>query len=224
MQKKYALFLNVLRTFDESKILDDCILVGSWCMHFYQRYFPHGVYQPSIRTTDVDFLVAHPSRLKKKIHLPSLLEKEGFILTFNSQGYMRMEHPELIIEFLVPEKGRGTDKPYPLPSLGINAQALRFLDYLAEHAIVIASEGFKLKLPHPAAFGLHKLIVMQRRKKKEKAEKEQREALGVLRTLIAQGEADQIRAMFYDVPASWRKKVLHALNAADETELLNILK
>lgn len=224
MQKKYALFLNVLQKFSDAGVLDDVILVGSWCMYFYQRYFPHGVYHPSIRTTDIDFLVPRPSRLKKKIYLPSLLEKEGFILTFNSQGYMRMEHPELIVEFLVPERGKGTDKPYPLPSLGINAQALRFLDYLAEHAIIIESENLKIKLPHPAAFGLHKLIVMQRRKKKEKAEKEQREALGVLRTLIAQGEADAIRAMFNDIPAPWRKKVIQALRTTEETDILNILQ
>ena len=106
-------------------------------MHFYERYFPRGVYHPTIRTTDIDFLVPRPSRIKKKIHLPSLLEKEGFIVTFNSQGFMRLEHPELIVEFLVPEKGKGTDKPYPLPSFGINAQTLRFLDFLAGHTILV---------------------------------------------------------------------------------------
>ncbi len=224
MQKKYALFLNVLRKFHDAGVLEDVVLVGSWCMHFYQRYFPRGIYQPMIRTTDIDFLVPRPTRLKKKIHLPSLLEEEGFIVTFNSQGFMRLEHPELIVEFLVPEKGKGTDKPYPLPSLGMNAQTLRFLDFLAGHTILVESDGLKIKLPHPAAFGLHKLIVKQRRKKKEKAEKEQREALGVLYTLIKQGEADTIKAVFHDMPVPWRKKVIQSLRTTDDEEILNILQ
>lgn len=77
-------------------------------------------------------------------------------------------HPELIVEFLVPEKGWGTDKPYPISQFGMNAQALRFLDFLVENTIVSDSDGLRVRLPHPAAFGLHKLIISKRRDTKEK--------------------------------------------------------
>lgn len=39
MQKKYALFLNVLKRFYDIGILNEAILVGSWCMYFYKDYF-----------------------------------------------------------------------------------------------------------------------------------------------------------------------------------------
>jgi len=43
-----------------------------------------------------------------------------------SRGYVKLDHPDLLLEFLVPEKGKGTDKPHPLPKLGMNAVALIF--------------------------------------------------------------------------------------------------
>lgn len=83
-----------------------------------------------------------------------------------------LEHPNLIVEFLVPEKGRGLDKPYPLPQLGLNAQALRFINFLAQSIIHITIEDIPIMVPHPANFALHKLMILSRRKAKEKAEKD----------------------------------------------------
>ena len=50
---------------------------------------------------------------------------------------MKLDHPELILEFLVPERGKGIDKPYPLPRLGINATTLRFLNFLSCNTIKV---------------------------------------------------------------------------------------
>lgn len=224
MQKKYDLLLKVLKDFNNARILNDVILVGSWCMYFYKDYFPPMSYSPSIRTRDIDFLVPLPVKSRKKIDIAELLKDEGFIVTFNKWGYIRLEHPELMIEFLVPERGKGTNKPYPLPHLGVNAQALRFLDFIIQNTIVIESEGLHIKTPHPATFGLHKLIISKRRKIVEKSLKEKREALDVLNALIKYGESDKIKAIFNQMPNRWRSKVLNALKESDEKEMLNILK
>lgn len=53
MQKKYALFLKVLKRFYDTGILNEVILVGSWCMYFYKEYFSPEKYNPSIRTNDL---------------------------------------------------------------------------------------------------------------------------------------------------------------------------
>ena len=224
MQKKYALLLKVLRCFYEAGALEELILVGSWCMYFYKDYFSAKSYQPSIRTKDIDFLVPLPIKSKTKVDVAETLKREGFIATFNNSGYMRLEHPEIIIEFLVPERGRGTNKPYPLPHLGVNAQALRFLDFLVENTIIIASEGFNIRIPHPAAFGLHKLIISKRRKTEEKLIKERQEALKVLSSLIEQKESKEIKIMFDKMPFTWRKKVFDVLKEADRKDIINILQ
>ena len=223
MQKKYALLHKVLRCFYEAGALEELILVGSWCMYFYKDYFSTKSYRPSIRTKDIDFLVPLPIKSKTKLYVAESLKTEGFITTFNNRGYMRLEHPEIIIEFLVPERGRGTNKPYPLPHLGVNAQALRFLDFLVENTIIIASEGFNIRIPHPAAFGLHKLVISKRRKTEEKFIKERQEALMVLGTLIEQKESNGIKIMFDKMPFAWRKKVFDVLKEANREDILNIL-
>lgn len=224
MQKKYALFHKVLKHFYDTGILDDIILVGSWCMYFYKEYFSIIRYAPSIRTKDIDFLVPLPIKSKKKIDIVKLLKDEGFVVTFNNSGYMRLEHPEIMVEFLVPERGRGTDKPYPLPHLGVNAQALRFLDFLVQNTITMESDDVCVRLPHPAAFGLHKLIVSKRRKAEEKSLKERREALDVLNALIKQGESEKIKGMFDKMAVRWRKKVLSVLEECDNKDITSILK
>ena len=223
MQKKYALFLKVLGKFEKEGILGETILVGSWCMHFYKELFKGPDYHPTIRTRDIDFLVPLPVRRKKKTDIAVLLERDGFVATFNQEGYMRLEHPELIIEFLVPERGKGSDKPYPLPAFGVNAQSLRFLDYLANNSMYIISGGLKVRIPEPASFGLHKLIVSSRRKTEEKRLKEKQEAMQVLKAMIAEGMQDAIIRKFNDLLPSWRKKVIAALDPEDDRDILTIL-
>jgi len=224
VQERYALFKRVLKIFHDAGILDEMILVGSWSMHFYRDYFARGSYQPTIRTRDIDFLVPTPIRSGLKVDVCELLREDGFVVTFNHSGFMRLEHPEIIIEFLVPEKGKGKDKPFPLPHLGVNAQALRFLDFLIQNSIVIQSSGLHIRVPHPAAFGLHKLIISERRKTVEKSLKERREAISVLNTLIAQGESKRIVDVFNSMPAKWQKRACHVLEEAGEDILLKILK
>lgn len=39
MQKRYVLLCKVLKHLQNAGILDEIILVGSWCMYFYKDYF-----------------------------------------------------------------------------------------------------------------------------------------------------------------------------------------
>lgn len=225
MEKRYALFLEVLRRFQAAGLLKELILIGSWCQHFYKSYFTGMRYTPTIRTRDMDFLVPVPFRIKNKVDVEELLRDEGFVVTFSGgAGYMKLMHPDLIVEFLVPEKGKGSDRPYPLPQLGMNAQPMRFLDYLLQNTIRIEAEGLKINVPHPAAFALHKLIISARRTKEEKLLKDRKEALAVLTALVRKGDAGEIRKMFEKMPAGWRKRVLDVLTETDNVEIMRILK
>lgn len=225
MEKRYALFLEVLRRFQAAGLLKELVLIGSWCQHFYRSYFTGMRYTPTIRTRDMDFLVPVPFRIKNKVDVEELLRDEGFVVTFSGgAGYMKLMHPDLIVEFLVPEKGKGSDRPYPLPQLSMNAQPLRFLDYLLQNTIRIEAEGLKINVPHPAAFALHKLIISARRTKEEKLLKDRKEALAVLTALVRKGDESEIRKMFEKMPAGWRKRVIDVLTETANVEIMRILK
>lgn len=225
MEKRYALFLEVLRRFQAAGLLKELVLIGSWCQHFYRSYFIGLRYIPTIRTRDMDFLVPVPFRIKNKVDVEELLRDKGFVVTFSGgAGYMKLMHPDMIAEFLVPEKGKGSDKPYPLPQLSMNAQPLRFLDYLLQNTICIEAEGLKINVPHPAAFALHKLIISSRRTKEEKLLKDRKEALAVLTALVRKGDEGEIKSMLDRMPSRWRKRVMDVLTETDNIEIMRILK
>ena len=224
-KKQYDLCIEVLRRLDKAGILKDVVLIGSWCIPFYKDYFRSTNYSLSLRTRDVDFLVPSTTKFKRKIDLSKLFEDLGFVVGFKGEeGYIILEHPDLAIEFLVPEKGRGSNKPFDLPHLGVNAQQLRYLQVLSQDIIKVKREGLVVKLPHPALFALHKLIVAQVRKNKDKGEKDKEEALRTLRAILEKDGPRVILRYFQLIIPAWRKKIIKSLQSAEETEFLNILK
>lgn len=226
-KKQYELCLEILRRFHNAGILNDFILIGSWCVYFYKDYFLDVPYidQATIKTRDLDFLIDAPAKIKRAVDIPDLLKDLGFVTIFKgSKGYIKLDHPDLILEFLVPEKGRGVDRPVPLPKLGMNAVALRFLSFLSSNTIKVKVEDFYLTLPHPANFALHKLIIFQRRTKEEKAIKDRNIALEILRLLVKKGESEIIRNIYDSIPKGWKYRIIKGLEALKEKEILDILK
>jgi len=225
-KKQSDLCLEILRRFHKEGILDDLILIGSWCIYFYKEYFNNVPYidQAAIRTRDIDFLIDRPARIKHTVNIPEILKDLGFVTILKGrEGYVKLDHPDLLLEFLVPEKGKGTDKPVPLTKLGMNAVALRFLNLLTDNIIKIKIEDFDISMPHPANFALHKLIIFQRRFKEEKAIKDRSTAVDILKALIKKGEGAYVKHIFNTMIPKWQNKVIKGLEEAKERDILSAL-
>jgi len=224
-KSQYELCVEVLRRLDKAGVLKDVVLVGSWCTLFYKDFFgPRIRYIASLKTRDMDLLIPTPSAAKAEADVAELLKDLGFVVGFTgSEGYIRMEHPELIVEFLVPERGRASDKPYPLPKLGLNAQALRFLEFLAQDTITMKVEEVSVRLPHPAHFALHKLVVLTRRAGHAKQAKDKEAAMRVLEALMDKGEDDSIRKAFGTMPRRWQGKVRKQLADPLHKNVMDVL-
>jgi len=177
------LCLEVLRRLEKAGVLRGLVLIGSWCAYFYPDYFGGKTKLSALRTRDIDFLIPTPSKIKGELRVAELLADLGFISDRRGEGYVRLSHPELIIDFLVAERGRGTDKPYPVKALGIKAQPLRFVSFLSDDTVEVRSRGLILILPHPVNFGLQKLIVSGRRADRDKGAKDRLQAIEVLRAV-----------------------------------------
>ncbi len=225
-KKQFELCHEILRRLHKVGVLRHFILIGSWCIYFYKDYFSNVPFidQATIKTRDIDFLIDNPGKIRRYVNIPELLKDLGFVTIFKgAEGYIKLDHPDLILEFLVPERGRGIDKPYPLPRLGINATTLRFLNFLSSNTIKVKVETFYLDLPHPANFALHKLIIFQRRVKEEKAIKDRNAAIDVLQALINKGESAGIIQIFNSIPKKWQKKIIKGLQEINEKRILEIL-
>ena len=223
-KSQYDLCIEVLHRLNSACVLKHIVLVGSWCTLFYKSYFGHTRYSPVLKTRDIDLLVPQPSAISVKTNVAELLKDLGFVVGFAvPQGYIRLEHPGLIVEFLTIEKGRPSDKPYPLPKLGVNAQPLRFLEMLANNTITAKIEDLSVTLPHPANFALHKMLILERRPTREKAEKDSVAAVQILEALIAKGEQNNIKKVFLSLPPLWQRKIQKVLQAVDNKNISSIL-
>lgn len=224
-KSQYKLRIEVLRRLDKVGILKDVVLVGSWCTLFYKEFFGRSKYIISLKTRDMDLLIPRPSTIKAQVDVAELLKDLGFVVGFTgSKGYIRLEHPQLIVEFLVPERGRGSDKPYSLPQLGLNAQPLRFPDFLAQNTITTKVEGLTVTLPHPVNFALHKLLVLTRRPTQEKQVKDKEATVGILQVLIDKGQDNLITKVFHTMPRRWQGKVKKQLTDLVDKKILDVLQ
>jgi hypothetical protein len=226
MEKKNSdLCLKILKRLSDAGVLKHIILIGSWSIYFYKYYFKSKDYSTFIRTKDIDFLVPLPAKFSLETNIFELVKDLGFIESHRgSKGYIVLEHPDLSMEFLVADRGRGVDKPYFIPQLSINAQPLRYLDFLAENTIIVDAEGLALKISHPAAFALHKFIVFKRRKKVEKHDRDIEGALRVFHELLRHRQIDEIRFIFRRMHHKWQEQVLRNLRSIDESEIIDILQ
>ncbi len=209
---QHDLCCEVLRRLDQQGVLQRVVLIGSWCLLVYKDYFKNVRYRPGIRTRDIDILVPVPPRFDHKVDVEALLKDLDFVTSYKGRdGYMQFVHTDLMLEFIVPERGRPSDKPFAIPQLGINAQPLRFMDFLADSVIELEFSGLKVPVPHPINFALLKLIVSARRNKPVKKENDLRQAMEVLRALMETGEQAQLKRAFSSCPAKWRRTILSTL-------------
>ena len=78
----------------------------------------------------------------------------------------RLRNKNLTVSMLTPLQGKPSGKPVMIKGLNAAAEPVRFLDYLIEEnqpAAVPVGSGLLIRIPDPARFALHKLVVSQRR-------------------------------------------------------------
>ena len=113
MRPEDKFFFEILSTLHKNGALEELILIGGWCHRLYRHYFANPAELTALRTADIDFLIPIPPKIKNEVNIPSLLESLGFDGAFSIlSGYEKNIHPDLDIEFLVPETGRPKEKQY----------------------------------------------------------------------------------------------------------------
>lgn len=159
---------------------------------------------PTIKTQDIDFLVKSPYK-DKETDIESLLKPFGFSIGFNPDGSTYFTNGIFKVEFLTPEKGRGTDKAIFIKPLKIRAVPMRYLQMLFDQQIKIEKEGYTFLIPSPWVFAYHKILVSKKRKAKDKKEKDILQANAILRGVFK--KTDSIKnaiSYFKTLPSRWK--------------------
>jgi len=223
MKEKSAppeLVFEVLGRMQAAGVLEHVVLVGSWVMHFYRVGVPGFGSLGTVRTMDMDLMIPTPPKFTKIVSLSEMVKDLGFIVQRGRTGFMKLVHSEMDMDFLVPERGRGSGEPYRVDGLGITAKPIRYAGFLIENTIIVKEGGLTVRVPEPARFALHKLIISQRRPGKDKAAKDLRQAIEVLSILSKHPDWRRVQDMSRALPAGWRTVMRKALEKGDSPDLL----
>lgn len=218
MEKEHDLFFAILTRLDKAEVLRDIILIGGWCPLVYKEFFGDPLEISMQRTADLDLLIPNPPRIHKDVDVSLILEDLGFDRKLSLlDGYEKYVHPDLEVEFLTTEKGRGRGKPYTIDKLHINAQGLRYLDLIQSHTMKTSYNGISINVPEPTAYVLHKFIVSDRRKKPFKREKDIETARQLGEYLLEQNnQRKKMRAIYLSMPEKWKKDLIRIVKGTSE--------
>ena len=181
------------------------VLIGTLAAGVYPGMlgaaFPAGM----LATHDIDLgvvsLAAFGRNNFEPLHLPAALHAvDENIAPIASAGLPHKFRGSdgVEIEFLSPAR-RGGLTSAAIPQLGISAETLPYMDYLIADAVPAAllhGSGVFVRVPHPARYAVHKLIVAQKRPigeaKRGKDLEQARELMEALEALAPDELADAL--------------------------------
>jgi len=206
----------ILRKLTEEKAWDAGFeIIGSWCFLLYQRHLPMEKYP--FKTEDLDILIPRPFK-GRAFDLSDFLQRLGFTQHFNPDGSTFFAGNGMKVEFLAKEgrprkKGARETKVF-----GVTPQELRFLEILFKETLVLkVARGVRVKLPAPAAFLIHKLVIATRPGRLKKRDKDIRQAVYVAKyALLNKAEMDRLKRLWAGLPPKWKARVERALKAAKD--------
>jgi hypothetical protein len=187
-----------------------------------------------LRTEDIDIL-ANP-RLEVAIDqleadLPATLESlnMGFLPVpgldaRKPETSFKVRGKTLRVDLLTPARGRRAGAPIRIPRLKASAQPLEFLDYLLESPVsvpVINGGATMVRIPDPARFALHKLIVSVDRSIafQSKAGKDRQQAGEMIEVLLQDrpGDIELAVESINRRSQGWRNKLRNGLARLPDT-------
>jgi hypothetical protein len=193
----------IIKLFSENKI--NVMLIGSYCLPVIRENLEFNL--PTIKTQDIDFLVEQPYK-GKKTDIETLLKPLGFSIGFNPDGSTYFNNGLYKVEFLTPEKGKGSEKAVTIDALKIKVTPLRFLQMLFDQQMVIKEEGYSYRIPSPWVLACHKVLIAGRRQSRAKKDKDLLQANALFREILKNAELnDKLISYIKTLPPKWRKVI-----------------
>jgi hypothetical protein len=212
----------ILRKLSEKKLWDAGLeIIGSWCFLLYQRHLPMKKYP--MRTEDLDILVPWPFK-GKPFDLAAYLQRLGFSQHFHPDGSMFFTGNRMKVEFLTRERRESAKPPRYVKEIAITPQGLRFLEILfVEPKVLKIEKGIRAKVPAPSAFLLHKLVIASRSERRNKKEKDIRQAIYTAKFVLTEkSEIAKLLQLWAGLPKKWKAKIGRSL--AQATDLVPLEK
>jgi hypothetical protein len=147
------------------------VLIGTAAFQTYAGIV--GYYLPDVTliTNDADILVASFSATTEPKDLETILKNANptfrALIHFDDRLPRIFKSDDGFAVDVLTKYGRGRKSPVLLDDLGCSAEAMKFMEYLAEEsmeAVVLYGSGVLVKVPPPVRFAIHKLLIAPERR------------------------------------------------------------
>lgn len=194
----------VLDAMSDSGLFATGVLVGTAAYQCYSPIVGAALPAASLMTQDADFATAKLAIAADDGEASMLDILQRADASFRGVPGLRPSAPPssfrsadgFRVDMLTPVFRRNDPDPMPLPKLKAGATPLQYLSWLIAEpvpAVVLAASGILVRVPTPARFAVHKLIVAQRRRSDERL-KRQKDLLQAkaLMSVLAETDPEQL--------------------------------
>jgi len=205
---------SVLSILNQSGILSECVLVGSWCQDLYRGMYNNPFEIPAATTTDADFFI--PKKMKHfepQVDITSILENNGFSLIFDRSGFIKFKNEYIDVEFHTEPGNKSEENIFEFKNLKLKAGELRFMEIPLRYNFIYKFFDLSIKIPEPEAYTLHKLIISQRRKNQQDKKEKDIEAVRGMFEYFNDKEkhVNRLNEILADFYKGWQNRVYEAL-------------
>jgi hypothetical protein len=208
--------MGILRAMTQHRLWESGFeIIGSWCFLLYQKHLPLASYP--LRTEDLDILVPRPYK-GRSFDVSELMQRLGFRQHFNPDGSMHFTGNRMKVEFVTKERRDGSLPPRHVREIAPTPQELRHMDILLADPVVLKlGPGILARVPSPSAFLLHKLFLAARPERREKNEKDIKQAVYVGRyALTDKSETPRLLGLWKGLPKKWKSLIRQSLVRSKE--------
>lgn len=197
----------ILLVLNKSNLLKNMILIGSWCLLFYEKIFLD--FKPLVRTTDLDFFIPNAKSVKSNISIVDSLKELNYEILVdsltNKTKFLSIGGFE--VEFLT-KLNRDGLACVKIGNTNIYAESLPYVDIFTNHYIEIDYCGVTVRVASPEAYVLQKLLINSKRKK-EKQIKDIESIKYVLIFIQSSFKTyNEMIKLYNSLPKKWQKQIL----------------
>ena len=209
-------------------VLDDAVLVGTNAYMCYPALVGYALESAAMGTGDADIAAVNLAvgtdregyNFLKLLQMadPTFkavvsLSKSALPCQFKSKSGYR-------VDLITQARSSRSERALPLPNLQAGAVPLQHVAWLVENpaqAVMLSGSGLLVKIPQPARFAVHKLIVAQKRRASERL-KRQKDLVqaGSLIAALKQSDPDSLNDTFEDAcsqgKSGWAMQIKKSLS------------
>lgn len=211
-------FDDVVEALAACDLLKAVVIIGSWAEYLYDVCGLYDGFQCGTYTRDVDILWKNLNRPSEKCNFVDILKDKGFEFVFSQvTGTVRLFKIDVIeVELLIAAKGSGGETFMKIPSIDLEANALRHLSLYTKFNFSVAYNGVHVNVATPESMVIQKLTI-----NKERMEDKRMKDIAAINRVFEICDHEKLKNALYFMTKNERKTIVETAKENGQVDILD---